>query len=153
MVICISIAQGSGAFLISAAGQERRFPWYVSNKLKKRGKNLIDVDTTRKLPAENLDSLRVYATPGELTELAAFQDFLTRFVKIRTDCTVQCMLLWTEWVRFYKKKTKEFPALILEKDFRDLITSRFSLTVSEDESRGFVYPGLKFVPETSSFQN
>jgi hypothetical protein len=60
------------------------------------------------------------------------------------------MLLWTEWVRFYKKKTKEFPALILEKDFRDLITSRFNLTVSEDESRGFVYPGLTFVPETSS---
>jgi hypothetical protein len=138
--------------MISAAGQERRFPWYISNKLKKRGKNLTDVDTTRKLPAENLDSLRGYATPGELTELAAFQDFLTRFVKIRTDCTVQCMLLWTEWVRFYKKKTREFPALILEKDFRDLVTSRFSLTVSEDESRGFVYRGLKFVPETSSFQ-
>jgi len=113
------------------------------------------MDTTLKdaeVPAENLDILRVYATPGELTELAAFQDFLTRFVKIRADCTVQCMLLWTEWVRFYKKKTREFPVLILEKDFRDLVTWRFDLSVSEDESRGYVYPGLTFVPETSSFQ-
>jgi len=141
--------------MISAAGQERRIPWYISNKMKKRGKNFIAMDKTRKdaeVTAENLDSLRVYATPGELTELAAFHDFLTRFVKIHTDCTVQCMLLWTEWVRYYRKKTREFPALILEKDFRDLISSRFSLTVSEEESRGYVYPGLTFVPETSPLQ-
>jgi hypothetical protein len=103
------------------------------------------------VPGGNFNILRMYATPEELTELAAFQDFIARFVKTSAVYTVQCMLLWTEWVRFYKKKTREFPALILENNFRDLVTNWFNLTVSEDESRGYVFPGIKFVPETPAF--
>jgi hypothetical protein len=94
---------------------------------------------------ENLEDLRMYATTEELTELAAFQEFLARFVRPSADCAVQCMLLWSEWVRYYKKTTREFPALILEKNFMDLVTRRFDLLVSEDDSRGFVFPGLTFV--------
>lgn len=87
----------------------------------------------------------MYATAGELTELAAFQEFLARFVRRSADCAVQCMLLWAEWVRYYRKTTREFPALILEKNFMDLVTRKFDLLVFEDDSRGFVFPGLTFV--------
>jgi hypothetical protein len=97
------------------------------------------------LTSENLEDLLMYSTAEELTELEAFQEFLARFVRPGTDCAVQCMLLWAEWVRYYKKTTREFPALILEKNFMDLVTRKFDLPVSEDDSRGFVFPGLKFV--------
>jgi hypothetical protein len=156
MVICISVAQSQGASLVSALGQERIFPLYVLNKHKDRAKKFTVLSPTRinhEAPAGNFDILRMYATPKELTELAAFQDFLTRFVKTSAVCTVQCMLLWTEWVRFYKKKTGEFPALVLEKDFKDLVTNRFNVTISEDESRGYVFPGIKYVPRNLSFLN
>jgi hypothetical protein len=87
----------------------------------------------------------MYATAEELTELSAFEEFLARFVRPRADCAVQCMLLWAEWVRYYKKTTREFPALILEKNFMDLVTRQYDLLVSEDDSRGFVFPGITFV--------
>ena len=81
-----------------------------------------------------------------LSELSAFQEFCRTFCETQRGLSVQCMLLWAEWDRYYKKTTREFPALILEKNFRDLVTRRFDLSVSEDESRGFVFPGIKFVP-------
>jgi hypothetical protein len=87
----------------------------------------------------------MYATAEELIELSAFQEFLARYVRPGEDCAVQCMLLWAEWVRYYKKTTREFPALVLEKNFMDLVTRQFDLMVSEDESRGFVFPGITFV--------
>ncbi len=56
------------------------------------------------------------------------------------------MLLWAEWVRFYRKQTRKIPGLILEKEFRDLVVNRYELSVMEDGFRGYIYPGIKYVP-------
>jgi len=85
-------------------------------------------------------------SPEELGELKTFQEFLTQHTKPSAIRDVQCMLLWAEWVRFYKRQTKRVPDLILEKEFRDLILGRFGCAVAEDGVRGFVYPGIKYIP-------
>jgi hypothetical protein len=85
-------------------------------------------------------------SPEELGELKTFREFLVRHIKPSAIRDVQCMLLWAEWVRFYKRQTKKVPDLILEKEFRDMILSRFGCTIAEDQVRGFVYPGVKYIP-------
>jgi hypothetical protein len=82
----------------------------------------------------------------ELGELESFREFMSRHIKSTMICDVQCMLLWSEWVRFHKKRTRKIPDLILEKEFRDIIINKFEITVTEDGFRGCVYPGIKFVP-------
>jgi hypothetical protein len=56
------------------------------------------------------------------------------------------MLLWSEWVRFNRKERKKVPELILEKEFRNLIMNRYDLSIGEDGFRGYIYPGIKYVP-------
>jgi len=85
-------------------------------------------------------------SPEELGELKTFREFLARHIKPSAIRDVQCMLLWAEWVRFYKRQTKKVPDLILEKEFRDLILSQFGCPVAEDAVRGYVYPGIKYIP-------
>jgi hypothetical protein len=63
------------------------------------------------------------------------------------------MLLWAEWVRFCLKETRAFPRLILEKEFRDLVVNQLGFTVLEDEARGQVYPGVRFVWRKNIAQN
>lgn len=82
----------------------------------------------------------------ELTELKTFQEFLSKHIKPNAICDVQCMLLWAEWVRFYRKQTRKIPGLILEKEFRDLVVNKYGLSVMEDGFRGYIYPGIKYVP-------
>jgi len=55
------------------------------------------------------------------------------------------MLLWTEWVRFYLKKNRCFPAAVQEKKFDELILSEFDVSVAVDSFRGPLYIGIKFV--------
>jgi len=56
------------------------------------------------------------------------------------------MLLWAEWVRFYQKQTRDFPQIILEKWFRNVIIQHFHPRVAEDGVWGSVYTGITFVP-------
>jgi hypothetical protein len=147
-VICILATQGSDVCTALVDSQHCIFPPDIL-PAKKNHKNRNGIYPGRKirgLTAENFDDLRDYATPQELTELSTFKEFVERFVKPSTVCSVQCMLLWAEWVRYYKKTTREFPALILEKNFRDLVKQMFDVPVSEDDTRGFIFPGIKFVP-------
>lgn len=87
----------------------------------------------------------IVVSPEELNELHTFDMFISSHVKPNNIRNTSCMLLWAEWVRFYLKEMRTFPHLILEKEFRDLVTSRFEFDVSEDETRGLVYPGIQFV--------
>ncbi|MFA5347621.1 MAG: hypothetical protein WC294_05755 [Methanoregula sp.] len=104
-------------------------------------------DTTKSGELEkNYYDLGIEVNPGELVELKTFREFLSQHIKPNAICDVQCMLLWAEWVRFYKKQTRKIPDLILEKEFRDLIINQFDLSVAEDGFRGFIYPGIKYVP-------
>jgi hypothetical protein len=95
---------------------------------------------------KNCSNLGINISAEELKELKTFRKFLSRHIKPNAICDVQCMLLWAEWIRFYKKQTKKIPDLILEKEFRDLIMDQFDLSVTEDGFRGYIYPGIKYVP-------
>ena len=79
-------------------------------------------------------------------EFEIFRTFIMRHLRAIANADVQCMLLWTEWVRFHIRLTKKFPRLILEQEFRDVITGLFNTKVSLDEHRGRVYPGVGFIP-------
>lgn len=82
----------------------------------------------------------------ELHELNVLKQFLGRHVKPAGICDVQCMLLWSEWVRTFKRQTLVFPKLILEKEFRCVIMNTFGIDVVDTDFRGAVYPGIKFIP-------
>lgn len=92
------------------------------------------------------EGLSLNATPEEVRELVVLEEFLTSHIQKDGLRTVQCMLLWSEWVRTYNRETKKFPAVILEKEFRRAVTTRLGLDITDDETRGTVYPGIRFVP-------
>jgi hypothetical protein len=92
-------------------------------------------------------------SPDELNELYNFHAFISSHVQPSPLCDTPCMLLWAEWVRFCLKETHAFPRLILEKEFRDLVVNQLGFTVMEDEARGQVYPGLRFVWRKNISQN
>ncbi len=80
------------------------------------------------------------------SELRVFYEFLALHVQPSRICDVQCMRLWSEWVRTFQRRTNDFPKQVLEKEFRSAVRDIFGVTVARDGSRGTVYPGLRFVP-------
>ncbi|MEI8330431.1 MAG: hypothetical protein WCF90_02070 [Methanomicrobiales archaeon] len=81
----------------------------------------------------------------EINELRIFDDFLARHVQPSRICDVQCMLLWNEWVRTYRRQTPDFPKLIREKEFRMVITDKFGTGIAHKGFRGPIYTGIRFV--------
>jgi len=82
----------------------------------------------------------------ELSELNIFGEFLERHVRSSMTWDVQCMLLWNEWVRTFRRRKSGYPGLIREQEFRTAITGRFGVGITTDGWRGSVYSGLRFVP-------
>jgi hypothetical protein len=82
----------------------------------------------------------------ELGELKIFGEFLARHVQPSGSCDVQCMLLWSEWVRIFRRRASGFPDLIREREFREAITGTFGSGIVTDGWRGAVYSGIRFVP-------
>ncbi len=85
-------------------------------------------------------------SPEGFSELRIFYEFLAHHVQPSRICDVQCMRLWSEWVRTFQRRTNDFPKQVLEKEFRSAIRDIFEVTPARDGSRGPVYPGLRFVP-------
>lgn len=85
-------------------------------------------------------------TPAEVRELAVFEEFLSRHVQPDTAWDVQCMLLWSEWVRVFRRHGAGFPNLIREREFRAAVAGRFGAGIATDSWRGRVYTGIRFVP-------
>jgi hypothetical protein len=83
----------------------------------------------------------------ELGELDAYLDFLSRHVATVEDYGVPCMLLWSEWVKFFVRQTQKFPGLIYENEFRYLVIHQFKLQPGKGPASGLMYQGLKFVPD------
>jgi hypothetical protein len=90
---------------------------------------------------------------AELNEFHNFHMFISSHVQPNNMCDTPCMLLWAEWVRFCLREMHAFPRLILEKEFSDLVVNQFGFTVLEDEARGQVYPGVRFVGKKNISQN
>jgi hypothetical protein len=82
----------------------------------------------------------------EIHELRVLDEFLARHVQPNGIYDVQCMLLWSEWVRAFRSRIQGFPKLIRENEFRSVISEKFGLTIAENGFRGAVYPGIRFVP-------
>ncbi len=148
MVISISAMKSSEISKTFGFNQPYAFPMNVIQKPSGTGiaryagyPDNADCDLER-----NCNNLGIKVSSEELNELKIFQEFLSRHIKPNAICDVQCMLLWAEWIRFYKKQTRKIPDLILEKEFRNLIMNRFDLPVTEDGFRGYIYPGIKYVP-------
>jgi hypothetical protein len=77
-------------------------------------------------------------------ELSTFEEFTRRHIQPDPDRSVQCMLLWTEWVRFYLKRSRSFPEKVLEKAFFTMVSDRFEAEIACDDCRGPVYLGIRF---------
>jgi hypothetical protein len=82
----------------------------------------------------------------EFHELEIFDDFLVRHVQVNRICDVQCMLLWSEWIRNFRRRSSGFPNLIREKEFRRVITDKYGVEIANNNFRGAIYQGIKFVP-------
>ncbi len=82
----------------------------------------------------------------EIHELGIFNDFLSHHVLQNKICDVQCILLWNEWVRTFLRQTHEFPKLILENEFRTVVEEHLGAGIVNEDFRGAVYTGIKFVP-------
>ncbi|MFY9801303.1 MAG: hypothetical protein WAK10_08655 [Methanoregula sp.] len=82
----------------------------------------------------------------EIYELRVFDQFLAHHVQPNGIYNVQCMLLWSEWVRAFRHQIEGFPKLIREKEFHCAITDKFGIGIVADGLRGKVFPGIRFVP-------
>jgi hypothetical protein len=102
---------------------------------------------------EKSDEFDTDVSPAELNEFRNFHRFISSHVQPTNMCDTPCMLLWAEWVRFCLKEARSFPRIILEKEFRDLVVNQLGFTVLEDEARGQVYPGVRFVWRKNISQN
>jgi len=101
------------------------------------------------MPDTFIDRLRMTGidlSPGEETELEIFEKFLGGHIQQIGNQDVQCMLLWSEWVRMYRRQESGFPSLIREKEFRNAVTSTFGAGIATDELRGEVFTGVRFIP-------
>ena len=84
--------------------------------------------------------------PDEFRELSLFNEFLASHVQVNSTCTVQCMLLWNEWVRSFRRRMHRFPDLVHEKEFSSVVMDRFRVGIADNGFWGMVYPGIRFVP-------
>ena len=82
----------------------------------------------------------------EFCELTVFSEFLEGHVQPDGIGSIQCMLLWNEWVRTFRRHTHKLPKLILEKECRYIMTDKFGVEITDGGSRGAIYPGIRFVP-------
>jgi hypothetical protein len=149
MVISISAMKSSEVSKTFGINQPYAFPRPAPRKPSSTDIVLFagypDIPKGKEL-GKNYNNLGIEVSSEELNELKTFQEFLSKHVKPNAVCDVQCMLLWAEWIRFYRTQTRKVPDIILEKEFRDLIINQFDLSVTEDSFRGYIYPGIKYVP-------
>ena len=84
--------------------------------------------------------------PEEMHELGIFDEFLSQHVLKNKIRNVQCMLLWNEWVRTFLRQTHDFPKIILENEFRTIVAEHLGAGIANEDFRGAVFTGIKFVP-------
>ena len=82
----------------------------------------------------------------EFSEHKAFFEFLVHHVQPNRICDVQCMRLWSEWVRTFQRRKNGFPKQILEKEFSSTVRDVYGVPIAVDGFRGAIFPGIQFVP-------
>jgi hypothetical protein len=144
----MAVTKSSGiSFRIHTPGQFHQTPgspWSAGDHLPASHDQAITL--TKDRFGEKFRSAGVDVSREECRELAIFEDFLEHHVQVNRICTVQCMLLWSEWIRSFRRRSRGFPDIIREKEFRSVITDKFGVEIANDGFRGAVFPGIKFVP-------
>lgn len=82
----------------------------------------------------------------EFSEYKTFFEFLAHHVQPNRICDVQCMRLWSEWVRTFQRRKNGFPKQILEKEFSSTVRDVYGVPIAVDGFRGAIFPGIQFVP-------
>ncbi len=82
----------------------------------------------------------------EFSEHKTFFEFLAHHVQPNRICDVQCMRLWSEWVRTFQRRKNGFPKQILEKEFSSTVRDVYGVPIAVDGFRGAIFPGIQFVP-------
>ena len=82
----------------------------------------------------------------EFSEHKTFFEFLAHHVQPNRICDVQCMRLWSEWVRTFQRRKNGFPKQILEKEFSSTVREVYGVPIAVDGFRGAIFPGIQFVP-------
>jgi len=95
---------------------------------------------------EEVQTAEMEGDPCEFHELRVFHSFLKDHVQLNSTRSVQCMLLWSEWVRDFRRRTSGFPNLVREKEFSMVIMDTFGVAIADNDSRGKIYPGITYVP-------
>ncbi len=108
-------------------------------------------DTLMEKFTEECSSCGLTIFDEELSELGAYLDFLSSHVTTGKGCSVSCMMLWSEWAKFCKSQTRNYPVFLLEKEFRYLILNQFKFHHVEDTSAGILYMGLRFVSDKKRY--
>jgi hypothetical protein len=128
--------------------QSRQIPGRTAGKGDHPFPEFIDresLDTLSRF-GEKFRLAGIDSDPSEFHELNVFNAFLEAHVKPNSTQSVQCMLLWSEWVRAFQRQASGFPKLIREKEFSTVIMDKFGVAIANNDARGKIYPGIKFVP-------
>ncbi len=104
-------------------------------------------DTILQKFVEECNNKGILVIAEELNELDSYLNFISDHVVTGEGYDVPCMLLWSEWAKFYIRQTQKCPVFIHENEFRYLILQQFNLRLTEDISSGAVYSGLQFVSD------
>ncbi len=148
----MSTTKSPGAGIVYMTPQPRQFR-QIASRMGNMRDNLSPgfMETTK--PdlldqfAEKFRSTGIDIGSEEFSELKVLEEFLGSHVLANRTCDVQCMMLWSEWVRTVRHQTPGYPKLILEKVFREVITDNYGIKVANYNGfRGPVYSGIKFVP-------
>jgi hypothetical protein len=148
----MSTTKSPGAGIAYMTPQPRQFRQIANKKGNVRDylSQVFMKTTSPDLPdqfAEKFRSTGIDIGIEEVSELKVLEEFLGRHVMANRICDVQCMMLWSEWVRTFRCQTTGYPKLILEKEFRKVIMDNYGIKVANYNGfRGPVYPGIKFVP-------
>lgn len=132
---------------------QKQFDLIPDRSAGKKGKTSLFSECIDKESSDTLNQFGekfkltgIAGTPSDVHELKVFEAFLADHVQQNRICDVQCMLLWSEWVRTCQRQTSGFPNLIREKALRSVITDKFGVEIANHDYWGPVYPGIKFVP-------
>jgi hypothetical protein len=83
----------------------------------------------------------------EFQELKVLEEFLMHHIQVNGIYDVQCMLLWSEWIRNFRRRTTGFPKLFRENEFSSIIMNNYGVEIAtHSSSRGAVYSGIRYIP-------
>jgi hypothetical protein len=147
----MSATQSAGTSIVFRTLQREQLPWTTSGSVSAEdGISPVFLDTADQEMlnrfGEQFRLTGIDVSKEEVHELRVFDDFLAHHVQPNGIFNVQCMLLWSEWVRTFRRQIRGFPKLIREKEFRSIIADKFGVAIAHDDIRGAVFPGIRFMP-------